>query len=347
MKLTLLTNATTPAEQAAATAQDYSRKFLELRYAVWVEDHYTKDQILEHYLNIAYFGDGAYGVQSAAHHYFDTTAAQLTLPQAAMLAGLVKSPSGYDPTQHPVAAKDRRDTVIARMLQLHVISTTEAKQAMASPLALHVTQIPNGCSNSEAPWFCQYLLSYLQKDPALGKTLADRNHAIYGGGLTIKTTLDPRYQLAADKAVADHVRATDSQAIGALAMVQPGTGEVKAVAQSRPMGTDKAKGETMLNFTVPTEYGGAAGFQPGSTFKAFVLSAAIKQGIPLNTKFPSPNPITVNEHDYTTCGGGPGRVGHGHLPQRRHRAGHVRRVLGRRGVGQHLLRAAGAADRAL
>ena len=87
MKLTLLSNATTRKEQEAAIARDYSRKFQELRYAVWVEDHYTKDQILEHYLNIAYFGDGAYGVQSAAHHYFNTTADKLTLPQAALLAG--------------------------------------------------------------------------------------------------------------------------------------------------------------------------------------------------------------------------------------------------------------------
>jgi membrane peptidoglycan carboxypeptidase len=305
VKLTLLSNATTVKQQRAATAQDYARKFQELRYAVWVENHYTKDQILEHYLNIAYFGDGAYGVQSAAHHYFDTTAAKLTLPQAAMLAGLVQSPSGYDPVHHPVAAKARRDTVITRMWQLGVISKRDKHKANVSDLNLHVTQIPNGCTNSEAPWFCQYLLSYLQHDPTLGATVAARNHAIYGGGLTIKTTLDPRYQLAADKAVADHVLPTDKAAVGAFAMVQPGTGAVKAVAQSRPMGTNKAKGETMLNFTVPTEYGGAAGFQPGSTFKAFVLSAAISQGIPLNTRFVSPNPVKVNERDYTTCSGHP------------------------------------------
>lgn len=305
VKLTLLANATTAKERAAATARDYARKFQELRYAVWVENHLTKDQILERYLNIAYFGDGAYGVQAAAHHYFNTTADKLTLPQAAMLAGLVKSPSAYDPKKHPAAARDRRNTVIDRMLELHVITTAQARAADSSPLNLHVTTIPNGCTNSEAPWFCQYLLNYLQRDPALGATLADRNHAIFGGGLTVKTTLDPRYQLAADKAVADHILPTDAAAVGALAMVQPGTGQVKAVAQSRPMGTDKAKGQTMLNFTVPNEYGGAAGFQPGSTFKAFVLAAAIRKGIPLNTSFPSPNPITVDERTYKTCSGKP------------------------------------------
>ncbi len=272
---------------------------------MWVEDHLTKDQILEHYLNIAYFGDGAYGVQSAAHHFFGTTADQLTLSQAALLAGMLKSPTNYDPTHNPQDAQDRRDLVIQRMLDLHVITSNQADFATSRPLGLHVTQIPNGCLDSTAPWFCQYLLSYLQQDPALGNNLTERNHAIFGGGLTIKTTLDPRYQLAADKAVSDHVLPTDSTAVGALAMVQPHTGAVRAVAQSRPMGTNKARGETMLNFTVPTEYGGAAGFQPGSTFKAFVLSAAIKQGIPLNTKFPSPNPIQVDERDYTTCGGGP------------------------------------------
>jgi membrane peptidoglycan carboxypeptidase len=303
VKLTLLSDATTPAEQRAAIAKDYARKFQELRYAVWVEDHYTKDQILEHYLNIAYFGDGAYGVQAAAHHYFDTTAAKLTLPQAAMLAGLVQSPSGYDPTQHPVIAKNRRDTVIAKMLQLHVITTAAAQTASAGTLGLHVVESPNGCVGTEAPWFCQYMLSYLQHDPTLGRTVADRNNEIYGGGLTIKTTLDPRYQASAYSAVRDHVNPTDAGAVGALAMVQPGTGQVRALAQSRPMGNSKAEGQTMLNLTVPTEYGGAAGFQPGSTFKAFVLSAAIAQQIPLNTRFPSPNPITVNEQDYTTCAG--------------------------------------------
>jgi membrane peptidoglycan carboxypeptidase len=304
VKMTLLENATTKKEQAAATVDSYARKFLELRYAVWVERHLTKDQILEHYLNTAYFGDGAYGIQAAAHHYFNTTAAKLTLPQSAMLAGLVKNPSSYDPTNSKLAATDRRDTVIQRMLQLHVVTTKHANRAMREPLGLKITQIPNGCVVSEAPWFCNYLLSYLLQDPALGKTADERKHEVYGGGLTIKSTLDPRFQRAATTAVANNVDQADP-AIGALAMVEPGTGKVRAVAQSRPMGNNKAKGETSLNFTVPKKYGGAAGFQPGSTFKAFVLSAAIRKGIPLTTSFYSPSPKTVDLSQYQTCSGKP------------------------------------------
>ncbi len=136
VKLTLLNNATTTKQQQQAIADDYSRKFTELRYAVWVEDHLTKDQILEHYLNVAYFGDGAYGVQSAAHHFFGTTADKLTLSQAALLAGMLKSPTQYDPTQNPAAAKDRRDTVIDRMLELHVI--TERPGGASPPRGLSV-----------------------------------------------------------------------------------------------------------------------------------------------------------------------------------------------------------------
>ena len=107
------------------------------------------------------------------------------------------------------------------------------------------------------------------------------------GGLTIKTTIDMTAQQAADNAVAAHVNPTDG-AIGALAMVEPGTGNVLALAQSRPMGNRKKQGETYLNFTVPKEYGDANGFQAGSTFKVFMLAAALGQGLPLTTQFDSP-----------------------------------------------------------
>ncbi|MBA3232480.1 MAG: penicillin-binding protein [Propionibacteriales bacterium] len=302
VKLTLQENASSEQKRRAASAQSYGRKFDELRYAVWVEQHLSKNKILEHYLNTAYFGDGAYGIQSAAHHYFSTTAQDLTLSQAAMLAGVVKNPSGYDPTNHAKAALNRRDTVIDKMLELHVISTKQAKKASKRQMGLKVKNVPNGCVQSIAPFFCQYVQKYLLASPALGETADARRHALFGGGLTIKTTIDPRFQKAADKSVADHAYATD-RAIGGLAMVEPGTGYVRALAQSRTMGDDKRKGETYLNFTVPTRYGDAPGFQPGSTFKAFVLAAAISQGIPLNKTIYAPPSLTVNQGDFKICGG--------------------------------------------
>ncbi|MGI8994771.1 MAG: transglycosylase domain-containing protein [Nocardioidaceae bacterium] len=302
VKLTLQENASSAAKRRAASAQKYARKFDELRYAVWVEQHLSKDEILEHYLNTAYFGDGAYGVQSAAHHYFSTTAKELTLRESALLAGLVRNPTGYDPTNNRQAARDRRNTVIAKMLDLHIITTGQAKKAAASYLGLRVREVANGCLNSQSPFFCQYMQKYLLTSPALGKTVEERRRALYGGGLTIQTTWDPRFQRAADDSVAHHVYATD-QVIGGLAMVEPGTGYVRALAQSRPMGRNEAKGETFENYTVPAQYGGTSGFQPGSTFKAFVLATAIKQGFPLNKTIYSPPSITLPTSSFRTCGG--------------------------------------------
>ena len=302
VKLTLQENATSEQQRAAASAQDYARKFDELRYAVWVEDHLTKEQILEHYLNTAYFGDGAYGIEAAAHHYFDTTASRLTLTQAALLAGIVKNPSDYDPTNNAKDARDRRNTVIQKMLDLHIVPTHRAKQALKSKLNLHVTPTSKGCVSTRAPFFCAYLLKYLLDDTALGKTAEERKHAVYGGGLTIQSTIDLRFQRAADRAVHSTVYPRD-QAVGALAMVEPGTGYVKALAQSRPMGNNHKLGQTFLNFTVPTEYGDAPGFRAGSTFKLFVLAQAIKQGIPLNKTIYSPEALPTYLGDYRTCTG--------------------------------------------
>ncbi|MBA3310350.1 MAG: transglycosylase domain-containing protein [Nocardioidaceae bacterium] len=302
VKLTLLENAGSAEVAAAATEQSYARKFEELRYAVWVEEHLSKDQILEHYLNTAYYGDGAYGIEAASRHYFSTSAETLSLSQAALLAGLVKNPSGYDPTNNRSAALERRDLVIGRMHDLHVITTEEAKKARRSRLGLDVTNVPNGCLSSKAPFFCDYMLQYLLAQPELGATIEERRHLVYGGGLTIRTTIDLRFQEAADTSVQNHVF-PEEQAIGGLAMVEPGTGYVRALAQSRPMGPKRQQGQTFLNFVVPDRYGDSRGFQSGSTFKVFVLASAIKQGIPLSKTIYAPAATSIPEVNYSTCGG--------------------------------------------
>jgi membrane peptidoglycan carboxypeptidase len=302
VKMTLLDQAKTAKQRKAATADTYARKLTELRYAIAFEQHYSKDWILERYLNIAYYGDGAYGVQAAARHYFGTNAKDLTLLQGATLAGLVRNPSGYDPLTSPDRSIQRRNVVLDRMAQLHVISQHRADKSKKQPLGLHPVQTPNGCVNSSAPFFCDYVVSYLEHDPALGKTADARKKLLYTGGLTIHTTISLRDQRAADASVSRHVHPTD-QAIGALAMVQPGTGDVKALAQSRPMGRDAAHGQTFLNYVVPQKYGDSAGFQPGSTFKAFVLAAAIKEGIPLSEMISSPAQVHIPMDQYRVCGG--------------------------------------------
>ena len=302
VKMTLLNQANTRRQRLAATADTYQRKLNELRYAIAFEQRYSKDWILERYLNIAYFGDGAYGIQAAARHYFSEPASKLTLGQSALLAGLVKNPTGYDPTNYPAAAKNRRDTVIDRMAQLNVVSQSQAQAAKHRPLDLKVTPASNGCVAASAPFFCDYALQYLLADKQLGKTVDDRKRLLNTGGLTIKTTLDPRFQRASDASVRKHVYPKDN-AIGGMAMVKPGTGEVRALSQSRPMGSDKARGQTYLNYVVPPKYGDANGFQAGSTFKVFVLSAAIKQGIPLSTQINAPQSVSIPENNYRTCNG--------------------------------------------
>jgi membrane peptidoglycan carboxypeptidase len=302
VKMTLLNQADTDEERLAATDDTYERKIRELRYAIAFEEKYSKDWILERYLNIAYFGDGAHGIQAASRHYFSKPASRLNLRQAALLAGLVKNPTAYDPTNDAERARERRDLVLQRMLELNVISQSEADRAMRRGLGLDVTPSRNGCVSSRAPFFCDFAVQYLMADRSLGKNPEERKSLLYSGGLTVKTTLEPRMQRAADNSVRSHVFPTD-QAIGGLAMVQPGSGEVRALSQSRPMGGNKRKGQTYLNYVVPAKYGDANGFQAGSTFKVFVLAAAIKQGIPLSTQISAPQTISLANNSFRTCNG--------------------------------------------
>ncbi|MGI9155406.1 MAG: penicillin-binding protein [Marmoricola sp.] len=301
-KLTELAQAKTSAERRAATIDTYQRKILELRHAIAFEQNYSKDWILNRYLNLAYFGDGAYGIQSAARHYFSKDAKDLNLRESAMLAGLVKNPVGFDPTNNPAAARSRRDIVLDRMAQLNTITAQKARKIEKRGLGLKVTPARNGCVSSVAPFFCDYALRYLLADPSLGKTVDDRRQLISTGGLTIKSTIKLRFQKAASDAVSAHVRPTD-QAIGALAMVEPGTGDVRAIAQSRPMGRKMKLGQTFLNYVVPSDLGDSGGFQAGSTFKLFVMSAALEQGISPYTRITSPQTIHVNQGSFADCNG--------------------------------------------
>ncbi|MCD4523440.1 transglycosylase domain-containing protein [Nocardioides sp. cx-173] len=302
VKLTLLSQADTPEEKKAAVDRTYARKLRELRYAIALEQRYNKDWILERYLNTAYFGDGAHGIQAAARHYFNVNARKLNLNQSAILAGLVQNPTKFDPTNSPDRTKVRRDIVLDRMAQLNVITRKQAEKTKERGLALKVRKTRNGCVYSRAPFFCDYVLNYLMRDRSLGKTAEERDRLLKSGGLTIRTTIDLRFQDAADKSVRAHVY-KENNAIGALAMVQPRTGEVKAIAQSRPMGRRKNAGESYLNYVVPSQYGDSNGFQAGSTFKVFVLATAIKQGIPLSETISSPPQVFLNQGDFEVCDG--------------------------------------------
>jgi membrane peptidoglycan carboxypeptidase len=303
VKMTLIQQATSEAEQKAATAETYERKIKELRYAVALEKQFSKDEILERYLNIAYFGDGAYGVEAAARHYYRTTSGKLTLAQAAMLAGLVKNPVGYDPTNNQKRAKDRRDIVLRRMQELNLITEAQANAAIKTPVIdlNRLSPVPNGCANSRYPFYCEYVVAKLLENPALGKTPADRERNIKTGGLTITTSLDPRMQAAAEAVMRKRTKTTDT-AVAALTMVQPGTGLVKAMVQSRLYGQDKARRRTVFNYNVERRSqggqiaypGGFGGFQIGSTAKAFVLAAAIQKGLGPDYRINAPPRVRIN-----------------------------------------------------
>ncbi len=299
--------ATTEEEQLAATELTYARKLRELRLAVGLEQQLTKEEILEGYLNLVYFGAGAHGVEAAARRYFSTSAADLTLVQAATLAGIIQRPTAYDPTRNPEATRARRDVVLRRMADLDFISEQELEEALEQPLELDEQARPNGCvGSSSAPFFCDYVYRELVGTSesggleALGETPAEREQALRQGGLTIRTTLSRDAQRAANRAVSDRVAPTDT-AVAALASVEPGTGQIKAMTHSRGYGD--GEGETYLNYAVDADMGGGDGAQPGSGAKVWVLAAAIEQGIALNMTINSPYQVRLPENSFETCDG--------------------------------------------
>ena len=280
VKQILLTAATTKEEQEAATAVSINRKLREARYAIGLENKLTKKEILAGYLNIAYFGAGSYGVEIASKRYFSKSASELTLTQAATLAGLVQNPSRFDPTQYPERAQARRDLVLKAMEKSGYITAEQADAAIAVPVSLDLnpTELPNGCTTSAAPFFCDYVLTVLRNDPIFGDTPEIRETVLNLGGLTIKTTLDPKAQKASQTAVDEKIPFDDpSGKAAAITMMRPGTGEITAMAQNRKWGRSGA-GYTTVNYNTPVDSNGTVGFQAGSTFKAFTIAAAFKQG---------------------------------------------------------------------
>jgi membrane peptidoglycan carboxypeptidase len=282
VKNVLLYSADTTEAAKAATDKSIARKLREARLALALEQRWSKDQILEGYLNIAYFGHGAYGIGAAAKRFFGLPVEQLNLDQAALLAGQVQSPSVTDPIDHPKAALERRNVVLDRMHELGHLTAAEVNFAKAFPLGLNPVAPPptsDPCLTSTAPFFCDWVRSELRNDPSLGQTQAQRDQRLLEGGLTIRTTLDPTIQAAAQNAVNATVEPSNKVTV-AEAIVQPGTGNVLAMAVNKPYGT--GPGQTVVQ--IPTK----AALQPGSSFKAFTLTAALAQGLPLSTSFYSP-----------------------------------------------------------
>ncbi|WP_328781297.1 transglycosylase domain-containing protein [Streptomyces canus] len=278
-----------PTKVAEATQQTIGRKIRELKYAIQLEEELGKKKILENYLNITFFGQQAYGVEAASQRYFSTHAKNLNLEQSALLAGIVQSPSRYDPVNDEAEATKRRNTVLQRMAEVGDVSQAEADKAKEQPLGLKVSKPKNGCITAVkgAGFFCDYVREVFLTDPVFGKTKEARAKVWNQGGLTIKTTMDPQAQKSAQKSIKEHVYQKDDVATAAT-IVQPGTGKILAMGQSRPYGINNKKNETTLNLSVNAAMGGGAGYQPGSTFKPIVAAAAIEGGMPATKQYSSP-----------------------------------------------------------
>jgi membrane peptidoglycan carboxypeptidase len=292
---------------ASATADTIGRKIRELRMAVQVEHTMSKNQILAGYLNAAFFGNQSYGIETAAERYFSIPAAKLTLPQAAMLAGIVENPSAYNPLGNATEVQTtltRRNTVLARMAQLHYISPATAAAAEKTKFGLNPSLPQSGCTSKSAKYaayMCDYVVAVIKQDTQY-KQVWKRLNGI--GGLTITTTLDPKDQRAANHAV-DYVlprppsKVNTGKNADTEVLIQPGTGEVRAIAIDRPYGTGKH--QNTINYAVGPQYNGSYGVQLGSAGKVYVMVAALEQGIPFG--WAKTVPFTAQISGYTNCKG--------------------------------------------
>jgi membrane peptidoglycan carboxypeptidase len=326
VRMALRDGASTPRQALAATEQTTARKLREMRLAVELEKRISKQEILQRYLNSAYFGHRAYGIFAASQVFFSKLPKNLTLNEAALLAGLVKAPSAYDPaSRHNLgAATERRNYVIDQMEKMGTITEAQAVAAKKARIRLRLSTPPNDCvsvAKKRYDWgfFCDYFRNWWLEQRAFGATPQLREENLRRGGYRIVTTIDPRIQASALKHVLEKERKRSKYAHGVV-VIQPGTGQIRAMAVNRTYSLDQddngkhsdpAKRDDGLKGNYPNTVnpllggGTMAGYQAGSTFKIFTLLAALDKGMPLSTSFNAP---MVYRSKYIT-GPGPSSCG--------------------------------------
>jgi membrane peptidoglycan carboxypeptidase len=268
----LLIEATDDEERDAATETSAARKLREMKLAIDLDNNYTKDEILARYLNLVSFGNGAYGIETAARTYFGTTAADLTVAQSALLAGMVQSTTNLDPYTHPDAALARRNTVLDAMVDTGALSPADRDTAAAEPLGVteEPSTEPSGCiSAGDSGFFCDYVLEYLAEHDLPIEELSQ-------GGYTIRTTLDPATQEAAVSSARSQA-ASDAEGVSVSSNYIAPTDdahEVVAMASSRVYGLDADARQTVLPVTHSMVGNGA-----GSVFKLFAAARALDEGL--------------------------------------------------------------------
>ncbi|MGJ9402989.1 transglycosylase domain-containing protein [Arthrobacter sp. KK5.5] len=255
-------------------------KLREAKLAIAVEKEFSKEEILQGYLNIVLFSGTTYGVEAAAQRFYSVPASELDIQQSAMLAGMVQLPNVFNPSTNPEASTKRRNVVLGAMKKTGAITDAEYREAVKSGLNLKEKQLKSGCiSANSAAYFCDYVTHLVLSDPAYGKTPEDRTALLYRGGLTIKTTLDPRLQKEAEKETSAAIPGKDKSNLGtSIVSVQPGTGQILAMAQNKTYGPQDGTQYTEYNFNVESGMGGSGGFQGGSTMKPFTTLAWLESG---------------------------------------------------------------------
>jgi membrane peptidoglycan carboxypeptidase len=305
VRMSLAYSATNPQEVIDATVDSPKRKVTEMKYALQVEKELSKDQILERYLNIAPFGAQAYGVFAASQVYFNKKPKDLTIGQAAMLAGVVKAPTFYNPGT-PEGYKEilqrRNNYVIPGMVEMGAITQAQADKAIKEPIPRQVRPVANGCvSVAKNMWgfFCDYFYRWWMSREEFGATPYDRERRLKSGGYRITTTMDVEAQADSRKNINDLISDKSRNAM-LLAGVEPGNGKVRLLQANRRYKLDnkahpqnhissdpkKAKRGirgTYPNTTNPLLSGGGdiTGYQAGSTMKMFTMVAALEKGYPL------------------------------------------------------------------
>jgi membrane peptidoglycan carboxypeptidase len=326
VRMALRDGAATPRQALEATEQTTARKLREMRLAVELEKRISKQEILQRYLNSAYFGHRAYGIFAASQVFFSKLPKNLTLNEAALLAGLVKAPSAYDPAlrNNLGAATERRNYVIDQMRKMGSVTATQAVAAKKMKIKLRLSTPPNDCvsvprKHNDWGFFCDYFRSWWLEQRAFGKTPQLREENLRRGGYRIVTTIDPRIQASAMKHVLEKEPKSSKYAHGEV-IIQPDTGQIRAMAVNRNYSLDQdhngkhsdpAKREDGLKGNYPNTVnpllggGTMAGYQAGSTFKIFTMLAALDKGMPLSTSFHAP---MVYRSKYIT-GPGPSSCG--------------------------------------
>ena len=268
--------------------QTFERKLRELRLAIEVERVYTKEQILERYLNTVYFGDGAYGIRTAANIFFGHGLSEIDVEEAALLAAVIRSPSLYNPRDHARRARIRRNYVLGRMEVLGMI--TERRAARARRSRLGVLEDPPRIPTRE-PYFVEAVKRELLRDERLGSNPEDRAKSLFKGGLKVETTLEPKLQAAARNAI-DSSLGLPGDPEAALVAIRPRSGEIVAMIGGRDW---KA---SQVNLALGAD-GGGSGRQPGSSFKPLALAAALESGKRLTDEYQS-SPVTFTFPDGST-----------------------------------------------